>query len=76
VTSDQVLDEVVLEAVKVMFEEVLQKAEFDARVQSTLETSAEIFFVGSVERDAELQLAIVQEEIIEEERKVLDATML
>ena len=66
----------VLKAAKVASEEVLQKAEFDARVQSTLETSAEIFFVGSVERDAELQLAIVQEEIIEEERKVLDATML
>ena len=66
----------VLEAVKVTFEEKLQKFEFDARVQSTLETSAEICFAASTERDIELQAAIVQEQIAKEETKALDVAML
>lgn len=66
--SDQVPDEVVLEVVKVASEEEMQKEKFDARVQSTLETSAEIFFATSAEKDTELQPFIVQEEMAEEER--------
>lgn len=58
----------VLKAAKVASEEELQKEEFDARVQSTLETSAEIFFATSAEKDTELQPFIVQEEMAEEER--------
>ena len=50
----------VLKAAKVASEEELQKEEFDARVQSTLETSAEIFFATSAEKDTELQPFIVQ----------------
>jgi len=41
-----------------------------------LKTSVEIFFAASIKRDAEVQPAIVQEEITEEERKALDAIML
>ena len=41
-----------------------------------MKTSVEIFFAASIKRDAEVQPAIVQEEITEEERKALDAIML
>ncbi|KAH1069220.1 hypothetical protein GYH30_006710 [Glycine max] len=40
---EQVLDEVVLEVVKVVSEEELQKAELNARMHLALETGVEIF---------------------------------
>jgi len=49
----------------------LQKVEFDAIVQSTLEISIEIFSIASTKKDAELKPVIVQEAIIEEEREAL-----
>lgn len=52
--SDQVLEEVVLDAIIVVFEDEQQKEELDAKVQSALETSAEIFSTMSVERDTKL----------------------
>ena len=48
--------------VKAAYEEKLQKVEFNVRFQSALETSVEIFYVVSVERDIELQPIMVKKQ--------------
>jgi len=60
--------EVVLEVVKDASEAKQHQVKIAERVETTLETSCEIFYTTFAKREAELEPAMMYEQIVEEEK--------